>query len=108
MKEDKSTSQEERTQMSSAELEGDLKDSGESIEDGQDNDSLASKLSKELSNWRRKRTSSRPRHSDGPSQNFSSEPARTIKVRGHETLVVRKPKLAGKPPTNTNHTPNNQ
>jgi hypothetical protein len=95
--------------MSSAELEGDLnKESGESIEDGQDNDSLASKLSKELSNWRRKRTSSRPRHSDGPAQNFSSEPARTIKVRGHETLVVRKPKLAGKPPTNTNHTPNNQ
>ena len=95
--------------MSSAELEGDLnKESGESTEDGQDNDSLASKLSKELSNWRRKRTSSRPRHSYGPAQNFSSEPARTIKVRGHETLVVRKPKLAGKPPTNTNHTPNNQ
>jgi hypothetical protein len=94
--------------MSPAEFEGDLKESGESIEDGQDNDSLASKLSKELSNWRRKRTSSRPRNADGPSQNFSSEPARTIKVRGHETLVVRKPKLAGKPPTNTNHTPNNQ
>ncbi len=94
--------------MSSAEFEGDLnKESGESNGNGQDNDSLASKLSKELSNWRRKRTSSRPRHSDGPSQNFSSEPARTIKVRGHETLVVRKPKLA-KPPTNTNHTPNNQ
>ena len=94
--------------MSSAEFEGDLKESGEPIEDGQDNDQLASKLSKELSNWRRKRTSSRPRHnSDGPSQNFSSEPARTIKVRGHETLVVRKPKLA-KPPTNTNHTPDNQ
>ena len=94
--------------MSSAEFEGDLKESGEPTEDGQDNDQLASKLSKELSNWRRKRTSSRPRHnSDGPSQNFSSEPARTIKVRGHETLVVRKPKLA-KPPTNTNHTPNNQ
>jgi hypothetical protein len=94
--------------LSSAEFEGDLKESGEPTEDGQDNDQLASKLSKELSNWRRKRTSSRPRHnSDGPSQNFSSEPARTIKVRGHETLVVRKPKLA-KPPTNTNHTPNNQ
>jgi len=93
--------------MSSAEFEGDLnKESGESTEDGQSNDSLASKLSKELSNWRRKRTSSRPRHSDGPSQ-ISSEPARTIKVRGHETLVVRKPKLA-KPPANTNHTPNNQ
>ena len=94
--------------MSSAEFEGDLKESGEPTEDGHDNDQLASKLSKELSNWRRKRTSSRPRHnSDGPSQNFTSEPARTIKVRGHETLVVRKPKLA-KPPTNTNHTPDNQ
>ena len=93
--------------MSSAEFEGDLKESGESTENGQDNDSLASKLSKELSNWRRKRTSSRPRNSDGPIQNFSSDPARTIKVRGHETLVVRKPKLA-KPPTNTNRTPDNQ
>jgi hypothetical protein len=95
--------------MSSAEFEGDLnKEGGESTESGQDNDSLASKLSKELSNWRRNRSSSQPRHSDGPSQNFQSEPARTIKVRGHETLVVRKPKLAGKAPTNTDHTPNNQ
>jgi hypothetical protein len=94
--------------MSSAEFEGDLnKESGESTDNGQDNDSLASKLSKELTNWRRKRTSSRPRNSDGPSQSFSSDPARTIKVRGHETLVVRKPKLA-KPPTNTNRTPDNQ
>lgn len=95
--------------MSSADFEGDLdKPSGEAAGDGQDNDSLASKLSKELSNWRRSRTSSRPRNSDGPIQNFSSDPARTIKVRGHETLVVRKPKLAGKPTKNTNHTPNNQ
>jgi hypothetical protein len=95
--------------MSSAEFEGDLnKESGESTETGQDNDSLASKLSKELSNWRRSRTSSRPRNSDGPAQNFSSDPARTIKVRGHETLVVRKPKLVGKPTKNTNHTSNNQ
>jgi len=95
--------------MSSAEFEGDLdKESGESTENGQDNESLTSKLSEELSNWRRNRTSSQPRHSDGPGQNFQSEPARTIKVRGHETLVVRKPKLAGKPPTNMNHTPNNQ
>jgi hypothetical protein len=95
--------------MNPAEFEGDLnKDRGESTDNGQDDDSLASKLSKELTNWRRKRTSSRPRHADGPSQNFQSEPARTIKVRGHETLVVRKPKLAGKPPTNTNHSPNNQ
>jgi hypothetical protein len=69
--------------------------------DGQDDNSVANKLSKELSNWRRKRTGSRPRNFDGPSQNYSSsEPARTIKVRGHETLVVRKPKLATKPPTN--------
>jgi hypothetical protein len=83
------------------------KEGGESNGAGENNDSLASKLSQELSNWRRKRTSSKPRHSDGPAQNFSSEPARTIKVRGHETLVVRKPKLA-KPPTSTNHTPNNQ
>jgi hypothetical protein len=96
--------------LRSAEFEGDLdKEGGEPTDNGQDNDSLASKLSKELSNWRRKRTSSRPRDSDGPSQNFQSEPARTIKVRGHETLVVRKPKLVSKPPTNnTNHTPNNQ
>ena len=95
--------------MRSAEFEGDLdKEGGEPTDNGRDNDSLASKLSKELNNWRRKRTSSRPRHSDGPSQNFQSEPARTIKVRGHETLVVRKPKLVSKPPTNTNHTPNNQ
>jgi hypothetical protein len=108
MKEDKSTSQEPRTQMRPAELDDELdKDGGETNEGGENNDSLATKLSQELSNWRRKRTSSRPRHSDGPPQNFQSEPARTIKVRGHETLVVRKPKLA-KPPTNTNHTPNSQ
>jgi hypothetical protein len=95
--------------MSSADFEGDLnKQGGEPADNGQDNDSLASKLSQELSNWRRKRTSSQSRHSDGPGQNFQSEPARTIKVRGHETLVVRKPKLVAKPPTNTNHTPNNQ
>ena len=91
--------------MSSAEFEGDLnKESGESTENGQDNDSLASKLSKELTNWRRKRTSSRPRNSDGPIQNFSSDPARTIKVRGHETLVVRKPKLAEAPHQYQSHT----
>ena len=94
--------------MSSADFEDDLnKESGEATENGKDNDSLASKLSQELSNWRRKRTSSRPRHSDQPSQTFQSEPARTIKVRGHETLVVRKPKLVGKP-TSTNHTPSDR
>jgi hypothetical protein len=58
---------------------------------------LASKLSKELSNWRRKR--------GGPAARFRndralsskaplSEPARTIKVRGHETLVIRKSRPA--------------
>lgn len=95
--------------MSSADFEDDLnKEGGEATENGKDNDSLASKLSKELSNWRRKRTSSRPRNSDQPSQTFQSEPARTIKVRGHETLVVRKPKLVSKPTTNTNHTPSDR
>ncbi len=65
--------------------------------DGADNDSVASKLSQELSNWRRKRTSSRPARPEMMGSNHS-EPARTIKVRGHETLVVRKAKL--KPPSN--------
>jgi hypothetical protein len=103
--EDKSTSQEERTRMSTAVTSGDPNKEAENQADpGQDNDSVASKLSKELSNWRRRRTSSRPRVADGSSQGFQSEPARTIKVRGHETLVVRKPKLVAKTPQN--HTPN--
>ncbi|HKN02140.1 MAG TPA: hypothetical protein VJX23_16620 [Candidatus Binataceae bacterium] len=64
-----------------------------------DSESLA-KLSQELNNWRRRRTSSRPSRADGPAANYS-EPARTIKVRGHETLVVRKSKIvAPKPPSN--------
>jgi hypothetical protein len=60
-----------------------------------DGDAVASKLSKELSNWRRKRTSGRPRHFDGGNggTSFQADAARTIKVRGHETLVIRKPKL---------------
>jgi hypothetical protein len=67
--------------------------------DDQDSDLLASKLSKELSNWRRRRTTSggRARHDDGPSGAFKTDAARTIKVRGHETLVIRKPKLNAKP-----------
>jgi hypothetical protein len=71
--------------------------------DDENSDLLASKLSKELSNWRRRRTTSgRPRHDDGPSGAFQSDAARTIKVRGHETLVIRKPKLNAKPsPTTT-------
>lgn len=67
---------------------------------GEDENSLANKLSRELSNWRRQRQVSRPnRSSNGNTPNLQSEPARTIKVRGHETLVVRKPKLAPKPPS---------
>ena len=68
-------------------------------EEEQNSDLLASKLSKELSNWRRRRTTGgRARHDDGPNSAFKTEAARTIKVRGHETLVVRKPKLNPKPP----------
>jgi hypothetical protein len=69
-------------------------------EDERNSDLLASKLSKELNNWRRKRTTGaggRPRHDDGLNSAFKTESARTIKVRGHETLVVRKPKLTAKP-----------
>jgi hypothetical protein len=61
---------------------------------------LASKLSKELSNWRRRRgggPGARMRDDRAVSKAPMSEPARTIKVRGHETLVIRKSKLAGKP-----------
>jgi hypothetical protein len=74
-----------------------LKEEETSRDGDQDNDSVASKLSKELNNWRRKRTASRPRHNDGPRASFQTESARTIKVRGHETLVIRKPKLGVKP-----------
>jgi hypothetical protein len=67
-----------------------------------DDSSVASKLSKELSNWRRQRNVARPRRLDnGGGGSNSSEPARTIRVRGHETLVVRKPKLAPKPSSNS-------
>jgi len=67
----------------------------------QNNDALASKLSKELNNWRRLRTSVRPRPADAfPGNGKSrSEPARTIRVRGHETLVIRKSKAVIKPRT---------
>ncbi len=70
-------------------------------QNGQDDSSVANKLSKELSNWRRQRHGSRPkRPSNGNAPEVQqSEPARTIKVRGHETLVVRKPKLVPKPPS---------
>jgi hypothetical protein len=58
---------------------------------------MASKLSKELSNWRRKRGSGAgPRFRDDrvTAKAPLSEPARTIKVRGHETLVIRKSRPA--------------
>ncbi len=66
----------------------------------QNNDSLANKLSQELNDWRRRRTTARPRHNepDGAASSSSqSESARTIRVRGHETLVIRKPKMVAKP-----------
>jgi len=82
-------------ETSSNPVEGDASD--EHAE--QNNDALASKLSKELSNWRRRRTSARTRPVDSFSGNGKprSEPARTIKVRGHETLVIRKSKPVIKP-----------
>jgi hypothetical protein len=70
-------------------------------------DSVANKLSEELSNWRRRRhTGSRHRHVDRDAigGSFKSEPARTIKVRGHETLVIRKAKSTIKPPANPDST----
>jgi len=82
-------------ETSSNPVEGDASD--EHAE--QSNDALASKLSKELSNWRRRRTSARTRPLDSFPGNGKarSEPARTIKVRGHETLVIRKSKPVIKP-----------
>lgn len=72
-------------------------------EEERNSDLLASKLSKELNNWRRRRTTGgRPRHDDGGlNAAFKTESARTIKVRGHETLVIRKPKLPAKPSATT-------
>jgi hypothetical protein len=58
-----------------------------------DNDAVASKLSKELNNWRRRRTNGQPKRNEAERANYQSDAARTIKLRGHETLVVRKPKL---------------
>jgi hypothetical protein len=72
------------------------KENQSAMDAGRNNDSLATKLSQELSNWRRRRTTGRPRQHevDGAGSGAQSESARTIKVRGHETLVIRKPKLA--------------
>jgi hypothetical protein len=87
--------------MSSQDTPNDIDKENESATGSdQSNDSLANKLSQELNNWRRRRTTTRPRQSesDGASSSAGqSESARTIKVRGHETLVIRKPKLVAKP-----------
>jgi hypothetical protein len=69
--------------------------------------SVASKLSEELSNWRRRRHTGGGRHKpadEGGSSSFQSQTARTIKVRGHETLVIRKPKSASVRRANTGST----
>ncbi len=92
--------------MSSKETPGALDETRENAADvvehddreGSDN-TVAQKLSHELDNWRRQRNGSKPRRpeiSNSPNGQ-SSGPARTIKVRGHETLVVRKHKLPPKP-----------
>jgi hypothetical protein len=83
--------------MSTQESNQEASNGGEAAQQAQDGDALASKLSKELSNWRRRRTSSRPMRNESGSSSFQADAARTIKVRGHETLVIRKPKLNGKP-----------
>lgn len=91
--------------MSSQDTQSDIDKENESAPDAeQSNDSLATKLSQELNNWRRRRTTARPRQNepDSAGANASqSESARTIKVRGHETLVIRKPKLVTKPSNGT-------
>lgn len=90
--------------MSSKDTLGAPEDAQENAGENGDRDdsSVASKLSRELSNWRRQRNVARPRRPEmnGGGSNSGSEPARTIRVRGHETLVVRKPKLAPKPSSN--------
>ena len=87
--------------MSSKEIPGaqdDMRDTPAGLEhegEGGGDNNVAQKLSHELDKWRRQRNGSRPRRpeaiSGAPQQ--ASGPARTIKVRGHETLVVRKPRL---------------
>lgn len=96
-KEDGPTPQDDRERLNpGASGDGLDPERSESQQGSDDSDSVASKLSRELSNWRRRRTTSRPARSENSSPSYS-DAARTIKVRGHETLVVRKPKLAGKP-----------
>jgi len=87
--------------MSSKETLGAQDETRETAADIADHDDreagspVAQKLSNELDRWRRQRNGARPRRPDmtNSSNSQPSGPARTIKVRGHETLVVRKPKL---------------
>ncbi len=87
--------------MSSQDTSDDIEREREAAADAEgNNDSLADKLSQELNNWRRRRTAARPRQSEpdhAGSSASQTDSARTIRVRGHETLVIRKPKLVAKP-----------
>ena len=78
-------------------------DAGDHEERGDSDNSLAKKLSNELDTWRRQRNGSKPKRPENgnASNGQSSGPARTIRVRGHETLVVRRPKLPPKPDSET-------
>jgi len=88
--------------MSPQDIENELHENGSGERNNHEDDSVANKLSKELSNWRQRRTGGRGRHpKEGPSVSFKADAARTIKVRGHETLVIRKPKVAAKTPVTT-------
>ena len=91
--------------MSSKEFPGaqdDLRDTPAGLEhegNGSSDNPVAQKLSNELDKWRRQRNGARPRRPEisNGSNPQTSGPARTIKVRGHETLVVRKSKLPPRP-----------
>jgi hypothetical protein len=98
----------QRNQMSAQDLTDESVTEEETEQQEERNsDLLASKLSKELNNWRRRRTTGGPRHDDGGlNAAFKTESARTIKVRGHETLVIRKPKLTAKPSATTDRNGN--
>ena len=66
--------------MSSQDSTRDIDKENQSAMDAdQNNDSLATKLSQELSNWRRRRTTARPRQNeiDGAGSSSQSEAART-------------------------------
>ncbi len=68
-------------------------------DDRGDGNNVAQKLSNELDTWRRQRNGAKPQRPmlNTSSNGQSAGPGRTIKVRGHETLVVRKHRLPPKP-----------